>query len=447
MNKIVIIISIILASNSLLSSESDGCYLYGFGKSFEKYQNDNYPFLISENPEWIDIQTGLRVTIALKNDGTLWGIGQNSYGQLGMGHNDSVFVLTQIGTDNDWQKISSLGVRCLAIKNNGTLWAWGENSKGGVGDGTQLNSNIPIKISDRNDWANVYALLHNSFAVTKDSILYGWGDNTDGQSFYEVQLFPTIIDSTRKIIDITNISEYITLLIDKDNDLWQMEYLGGVNVLDSINIYLLKNYKELPKILKIDGELNSYFAIDLDSNLWYFGKHYFGAFGNSNIKNVDVLTKHNLYKKVKGFSIGSNFSGVIDDKGNLYSSGLNIGQFDANIYKSVANVPVKLSNDNDWVKVSCKANDFLVLKKSKIDYESSVRIENKINIYPNPSKSKIVINSKALITEISLYSLNFSKIVSYKANHSTSQELDISKLITGVYFIKVNEDFMKFVKE
>jgi hypothetical protein len=79
--------------------------------------------------------------------------------------------------------------------------------------------------------------------------------------------------------------------------------------------------------------------------------------------------------------------------------------------------------------------------------KSSVRIENKVRLYPNPSADMIVINSEELISKLELYSLSLSKIESYQANHNTSQEIDISNLLRGVYFIKVNDDFYKFVKE
>lgn len=79
--------------------------------------------------------------------------------------------------------------------------------------------------------------------------------------------------------------------------------------------------------------------------------------------------------------------------------------------------------------------------------KSSVRIENKVSLYPNPSADRIVINSEELISKLELYSLSLSKIESYQANYNTSQELDISNLLRGVYFMKVNDDFYKFVKE
>lgn len=444
MLKLVIIFIVLFITSTTFSQEKEGYYLYGVGESFGKYQSNSSLFLITDEPEWIDVQTGLGFVIALKNDGTIWGIGSNIYGQLGMGleESDTVYTLTQIGTDNDWKKISTKGVRCLAIKEDGTLWAWGENNHGGVGDGTTEKRNIPVKISERNDWENIYALMHNSFATTKDTILYGWGHNTDGQSFYETQLIPTIIDSTRKIIEMSDYSEFINFLIDKDNNLWQMEYLGGVNVLDTLNIYKLSDYQETPKLLKLDGSLDSYFAMDLDSNLWYYGEQNFGEFGNgSNFIDADVLIRHNNYNKVKDFSLSYNMSGIIVAEGFLYSSGINFGQFDSTLYHSETNIPIKLSEDNDWVKVSCKLYDLVALKKTKMSDESNVkRVKSNFNIYPNPSTGKFNFNLNAEfgdeIKVIDLKGVEVFKSQLTKKYNNELFELDLSGLKSGIYFIE-----------
>ena len=40
-------------------------------------------------------------SLILKNDGTLWGCGQNSYGQLGLGDNTDRNTFTQITANTD----------------------------------------------------------------------------------------------------------------------------------------------------------------------------------------------------------------------------------------------------------------------------------------------------------------------------------------------------------
>ena len=45
-----------------------------------------------------EISTSDNTTIILKSDGTVWGVGYNGYGQLGIGNTDAQTKLTQILT-------------------------------------------------------------------------------------------------------------------------------------------------------------------------------------------------------------------------------------------------------------------------------------------------------------------------------------------------------------
>ena len=78
---------------------------------------------------------------------------------------------------------------------------------------------------------------------------------------------------------------------------------------------------------------------------------------------------------------------------------------------------------------------------------NSVKKEINVKIYPNPSQNTIIINAEEPITKLALYSLNLSKINEYPANYTTTQEVDISIIPSGIYFIKVNDDLIKFVRE
>ena len=106
---------------------------------------------------WQSISAGTFYTLAIKQDGTLWAWGINSYGQLGDGTFMSRNIPTQIGTDANWQSISAGESHSLAVKQNGTLWAWGYNGAGALGDGTFIAKNIPTQIGSAVNWNSVNA--------------------------------------------------------------------------------------------------------------------------------------------------------------------------------------------------------------------------------------------------------------------------------------------------
>ena len=99
------------------------------------------------------------ITLYFKLKTSLWMCGLNDKGQLGDGTtiNRSSPVQTIIG-GNDWHSVSTRNGATAAIKNDGTLWTWGNNTYGQLNDGTFNHRSIPVKYYDTDDnhyWAKV----------------------------------------------------------------------------------------------------------------------------------------------------------------------------------------------------------------------------------------------------------------------------------------------------
>ena len=78
-------------------------------------------------------------SLILKNDGTLWGCGDNSYGELGLGDTTDRKIFTQVTTNADnIKEVYCGGSYTIILKNDGTLWGCGANGGGqlGLGDTT-----------------------------------------------------------------------------------------------------------------------------------------------------------------------------------------------------------------------------------------------------------------------------------------------------------------------
>ncbi|MHB8840376.1 MAG: RCC1 domain-containing protein, partial [Candidatus Aquicultor sp.] len=96
------------------------------------------------------IASGGYHALALASDGTVWGWGNNMYGQLG---NGSTTTDTPIRTPV--RVISITGVTAiaagycysLALTSDGKVWAWGQNNYGQLGNSTTTNSSIPVQVS------------------------------------------------------------------------------------------------------------------------------------------------------------------------------------------------------------------------------------------------------------------------------------------------------------
>ncbi len=99
-----------------------------------------------------------RNMMVLMKDGTIWSCGYNAYKSLGQGNNNFFYRASanngspyQIGTDNDWVHISSGAEHTMAIKRNGSLWGWGNNGfgqMGAYGNSTYVGSwNVPANMT------------------------------------------------------------------------------------------------------------------------------------------------------------------------------------------------------------------------------------------------------------------------------------------------------------
>jgi alpha-tubulin suppressor-like RCC1 family protein len=143
------------------------------------------PVAIGSGSTWQRIAGGTSGTdavfFAIRDDGTLWGMGLNAASQLGDGTTTNRTTLTQIGTNNDWAEIVTTGISSHALKQDGTLWAWGTNTNGQLGDGTTTASTTPVKIGTDTDWRSIAASGLRTLALKTNGTLWGWGLNTNGQ--------------------------------------------------------------------------------------------------------------------------------------------------------------------------------------------------------------------------------------------------------------------------
>jgi alpha-tubulin suppressor-like RCC1 family protein len=128
------------------------------------------------------------MTIATKTNGTLWTWGRNHLGQLGDGTTVNKSSPVQVGTSTDWSYTSqpsssgSSTYACAAIKQDGTLWLWGDNSYGNLGDNTQVNKSSPVQtVAGGTNWTQVNLIQSQVLATKSDGSLWGWGNNGQGQ--------------------------------------------------------------------------------------------------------------------------------------------------------------------------------------------------------------------------------------------------------------------------
>ena len=127
------------------------------------------------------VYCGGRFTLILKNDGTLWTCGHNGYGQLGLGDASSQTTFTQVTTNVDNIKSIYCGSYYCSfiLKNDNTLWGCGNNNYGQLSLENTSYKTIFTKII--NGVKMVYCGMYHTIILKNDGTLWGCRDNSCGQ--------------------------------------------------------------------------------------------------------------------------------------------------------------------------------------------------------------------------------------------------------------------------
>jgi alpha-tubulin suppressor-like RCC1 family protein len=119
-----------------------------------------------------------------KADGTVWGWGNNSEGQLGNSLTTSVSSPVSVVGNHSFVMIDAKGRNGIGLKSDGTLWIWGGGGfygelANGKRGGANYSSPIPIVTQDL--FVQVCAGWYHSFGLKSDGSAWGWGNNQSGQ--------------------------------------------------------------------------------------------------------------------------------------------------------------------------------------------------------------------------------------------------------------------------
>jgi alpha-tubulin suppressor-like RCC1 family protein len=267
---------------------------------------------------------GSRFSLYADGNGSLWGMGQNDNGELG---------LSGLGDRNVSSQIEASAVRSfsegsdysLFVKTDGSLWGMGFNAFGQMGLGTVVDRNASAQIRS-SGVSQVSASESNrfSFFLEDNGSLYGMGLNLNG----ELGLGDTIQRLTpAHVIDsvVSFAAGYDhALFVKGDGSLWSM----GSNAYGQLGDGSTTDRSSPIKIVDANvtavaaGNGHSLF-VKSDGSLWTMGRNDYGQLGNGN--QTSRATPASVYPfGVIAIAAGASRSHFIKSDGSLWSMGKNL---------------------------------------------------------------------------------------------------------------------------
>lgn len=384
-------------SGHSLAVMNDGT-LWGWGYNYQ-YQlgngtRDNFatPVKIMDNA--VSVAAGSMHRLAVKSDGSLFGWGNNTYGQLGVSQDGQKYYMAGSGKEyysdtpvrimDGVASIAANDVYSYVIKKDGTLWAFGGNEESGeylIGDGTASQPK-PVKIMD--NVVLVSAGGSNVLALKADGSLFMWGDNASGEIGDGTTTART--KPVKVMNDVVTAAQgtFHTLAVKKDGSLWAWgsNYGGGLG--DGTNKDSLVPVKIMDDVVSAAAGTCHSLAVKKDGSLWTWGQGVRDFGGNKGYNYTpEKILEDVVYVSSKQYT---NYAVKADGSLWAWGDGINLG----NIYSSP--FPREAMNQ---VKTPSQLN---LLPASSITTEAMHKAKAP-SFAVKPAATKILVNGKAMILE------------------------------------------------
>ena len=177
--------AIVAGARHYLTLDHDGGKLYAWGHNGSGQVGNNNlrdvqsPVLVLADV--LSMSAGERFSLAVKTDGTVWGWGSNSHGQLGLGDTVDRLIPTAVSGISNAVAVAAGGRHSLILLADGSVLAFGDNAFGQLGLGATNSVAVPTAVSALTGITAIATGFHHSAAINSDGQAFLWGRNFEGQ--------------------------------------------------------------------------------------------------------------------------------------------------------------------------------------------------------------------------------------------------------------------------
>jgi alpha-tubulin suppressor-like RCC1 family protein len=342
--------------------------------------NYSSPIQVGALSAWTQISGGLYYTVALQSPGSLWAWGNNSFGQLGTSNQTNYFSPVQVGQSvaATWNNaaVGPLG-STVAIQNNGTLWAWGRNETGQLGLSDTSNRSSPTQVGTSSTWTQVACGYRFTLAIQSPGTLWAWGSNGNGQ------LGQSNITNLSRPVQVGALSTWTQVscgifssyAIQSNGSLWSWGFNSngqlGVNT-STTNISSPVQVGALSTWTQISCGYSNALAIQSNGTLWAWGSG--PALGLNTTTTYSSPVQVGALSIWTSISIGRNsvvntdYALALQSNGTLWSWGNNsFGQLGTNTL-TFSNMlsPVQIGATSNWTIIASQTNHVLAIQSGRL---------------------------------------------------------------------------------
>jgi alpha-tubulin suppressor-like RCC1 family protein len=227
------IVSVAAGSNHSLALGADGRVwawgdnMYGqLGLGDSDWNPRSTPTLVPGLTDVVAIAANAYHSLAVRADGSVWGWGDNSSGQLGIEWEWQLRSPTQVpGLSPTLITALATGPRhTLAVSQDGRVWSWGDSSSGQVGHGPRWERARPAPVPGLTDIVGVAAGEFHSLALRRRGTVMAWGTNSAGvlgigASVPEFQPTPIPVPGLTHVRTLAS-SQSSVLALRRDGTVW-----------------------------------------------------------------------------------------------------------------------------------------------------------------------------------------------------------------------------------
>ena len=243
---------ILLEDGTLMGTGSNLNYSLGINDTPTKYYTFTEIYKFGDS--FVDMSCGHSHIVVLLKDGTIMVSGNNSNGQLGLGHTDNV-PFTKVEGISGVKKISCGNHHTTLIMNDGTVKVAGYNGYGQLGTGDKENKLEFVDVPYLKNIVDISCGSSHTISIDQSGTLFGMGYGYYGNLGLG-QLDDYVITPKRLPMLQMLLNKY--LLQDVDGNIFRLPENGTLEMIDSIEFdgttQMINDYnkhiKDKSKIIK-----------------------------------------------------------------------------------------------------------------------------------------------------------------------------------------------------